>query len=183
MAVAMGAVRRMKVLPLAIADLSHGMARYTLKQLSAARRAARPPSPARDARTVEYLYEVCIDPYWYNWLDHSLSRYRIIKKTKVRIYFSEDDRFPSSDPDFQNTYFIDRTALERGESIWHRRIRHSLSLSPPQPEEAKPLPDLRQLKAEMAAAHPDRGGSDAAFIAARKQYLSARKLMESDDLG
>jgi hypothetical protein len=38
----------------------------------------------------------------------------------------------------------------------------------------KPI-DLRQLKAEMAAAHPDRGGSSAAFIAAREKYQAARR--------
>jgi|GEM_PF-4383793 hypothetical protein len=35
---------------------------------------------------------------------------------------------------------------------------------------------LRQLKAEMAAAHPDRGGTSEAFIKARQRYLGAKRL-------
>jgi hypothetical protein len=34
---------------------------------------------------------------------------------------------------------------------------------------------LRQLKAEMAAAHPDRGGTSEAFIKARQRYLVAKR--------
>lgn len=34
---------------------------------------------------------------------------------------------------------------------------------------------LRRLKAEMAAAHPDHGGSNEAFIAARERYLGAKR--------
>jgi hypothetical protein len=37
------------------------------------------------------------------------------------------------------------------------------------------VPDLHKLKAEMAAAHPDRGGSSAAFIEARSRYVAARR--------
>jgi hypothetical protein len=33
------------------------------------------------------------------------------------------------------------------------------------------VPDLRKLKATVAAAHPDRGGSSAAFIEARFHYV------------
>jgi hypothetical protein len=35
---------------------------------------------------------------------------------------------------------------------------------------------LRQFKAEMAAAHPDRGGTTEAFIEARQRYLGAKRL-------
>jgi hypothetical protein len=34
---------------------------------------------------------------------------------------------------------------------------------------------LRRLKAEMAAAHPDRGGSSEDFIRARQRYLAAKQ--------
>src|ERR1700730_827176 len=40
-------------------------------------------------------------------------------------------------------------------------------------EDAKP--DLSQLKAEMAAAHPDKDGSSAAFIKARERYEQAKR--------
>ena len=36
-------------------------------------------------------------------------------------------------------------------------------------------PDLRKLKAAMATAHPDRGGSNATFIEARSRYVAARR--------
>jgi hypothetical protein len=38
---------------------------------------------------------------------------------------------------------------------------------------------LRQLKAEMAAAHPDRGGTSEAFIKARQRYLDAERIAAS----
>jgi hypothetical protein len=47
---------------------------------------------------------------------------------------------------------------------------------------AQPLPDIAALKAEMAAAHPDRGGTDAAFIEARKRYVAVSPPNESCDI-
>jgi hypothetical protein len=38
---------------------------------------------------------------------------------------------------------------------------------------------LSELKAAMAAAHPDRGGSNEAFIAARVRYVAARRSLQS----
>lgn len=40
-------------------------------------------------------------------------------------------------------------------------------------------PKLKALKAAMADAHPDRGGTDAAFIAARKEYQQAIRLADA----
>src|SRR5262249_20248908 len=40
--------------------------------------------------------------------------------------------------------------------------------------------DLARLKAEMAAAHPDKGGSSAAFIEARQRYVAAKRHMRSE---
>ncbi len=36
--------------------------------------------------------------------------------------------------------------------------------------------ELPRLKAEMAAAHPDRGGTSEAFIKARELYLAAKRI-------
>jgi len=36
-------------------------------------------------------------------------------------------------------------------------------------------PDLKRLKREMADAHPDRGGTDEQFVAARQRYKQALK--------
>ena len=41
-------------------------------------------------------------------------------------------------------------------------------------------PDLGSLKQAMAAAHPDRGGSNAAFIEARKAYTDAKRTMRKE---
>lgn len=38
------------------------------------------------------------------------------------------------------------------------------------------LPDLKVLKQAMADAHPDRGGTSEAFIAARERYVTAKRL-------
>jgi hypothetical protein len=34
-------------------------------------------------------------------------------------------------------------------------------------------PDIKRLRMEMADAHPDRGGTDEGFIAARERYVKA----------
>ena len=39
------------------------------------------------------------------------------------------------------------------------------------------VPDLAALKAAMVAAHPDKGGSAAAFIKARANYVAARRAL------
>ena len=41
---------------------------------------------------------------------------------------------------------------------------------------ADPKPDIPALKAAMVAAHPDKGGSAAAFIKARAKYVAARRM-------
>jgi hypothetical protein len=47
---------------------------------------------------------------------------------------------------------------------------------PYRPEDTRDsIASLAQLKAEMAAAHPDRGGSSEAFIEARRRYVEARR--------
>ena len=50
-----------------------------------------------------------------------------------------------------------------------------LRAAPPPP--AAQSEDLHELKVTMAAAHPDRGGSNAAFIEARKRYVAARRAL------
>jgi hypothetical protein len=40
-------------------------------------------------------------------------------------------------------------------------------------------PDIQALKQAMADAHPDRGGSSAAFIRARQEYVEARRRVRS----
>jgi hypothetical protein len=45
------------------------------------------------------------------------------------------------------------------------------------PEAEHVAPDLAALKQAMADAHPDRGGTDAAFIEARERYVEAKQTL------
>lgn len=114
----------------------------------------------------EFLYEL-----WdANWDDGPLGNYKILahpvtKKTAKRIYF---------------TYlrgrngFVDRQRIEADGEVYHGYSRRRLHLAPPDiPRRAKP-PTLPELRKAMADAHPDRGGTHEAFIAARQRYESAR---------
>ena len=49
-----------------------------------------------------------------------------------------------------------------------------LYAAPPELQPQQVEPDLAGLKATMAAAHPDHGGTNEAFIAARRQFVAAR---------
>jgi hypothetical protein len=184
----------------ALAHVSHGAAADTLKELNAEKRRARPPSNATDTKTVEYLYgrERC----WSEWppcpcyeltgtarWNYHLVKFQIIKKTKRRIYYARrpwplrdgDDGCCPLDLIDSPIRFVDRQTLERDGEIWSHKTGGwwegdaRLYLEPPPPpksQEAAP-PDVRALKAAMAAAHPDKGGSNAAFITARANYLAA----------
>ncbi|WP_329616430.1 hypothetical protein OG244_28285 [Streptomyces brevispora] len=114
---------------------------------------------------VEYLYEL-----WdANWDDGPLGNYQILrheitKKTASRIYFVMRGR-PG---------FIDRQRIEADGDAYHRSSGRLLYLVEPKvPGQSKP-PSLSELKQAMADAHPDRGGTDEAFIAARARYEHAR---------
>jgi hypothetical protein len=70
---------------------------------------------------------------------------------------------------------VDNTGEQHGEMPRRRKKK-------PQEPPVRPgrcLPDLSELKAAMAAAHPDRGGSSEAFIAARTRYVEARQSLRS----
>ena len=116
---------------------------------------------------VEFLYEL-----WdANWDDGPLGNYKIrrhpiTRKTSKRIYFTlPHDR----------SGFVDRQEIETDGEIFYRPTARILYLAEPEiPTGPKP-PDLAALKAEMAAAHPDVGGTDEAFIAARQRYEAAKR--------
>jgi hypothetical protein len=120
------------------------------------------PEPA----VAEYLYEL-----WdANWDDGPLGNYKILahsitKKTSKRIYFTYLNG---------RSGFVDRQKIEADGEIYHGYSRRRLHLAPPEiPTRPKP-PSLAELRKAMAAAHPDRGGSHEAFIAARQRYEQAR---------
>ncbi|MFJ8006152.1 hypothetical protein [Streptomyces fagopyri] len=117
---------------------------------------------------VEFLYEL-----WdANWDDGPLGNYkihehRITKKTSKRIYFTYSNGG-------HRAGYVDRQRIEADGVICHGYGRRLLHLTRPElPGPPKP-PSLAELKAAMAAAHPDAGGSDEAFIAARQKYVEAR---------
>jgi hypothetical protein len=113
----------------------------------------------------EYLYEL-----WdANWDDGPLGnwqilRHEITRKTAKRIYFHFRGR----------TAFVDRQRIEVDGEIFYRPATHTLYLTEPEIPDRPKLPSLPELRKAMAEAHPDRGGSDAAFIAARARYETAR---------
>jgi hypothetical protein len=167
--------------------VSHGSAAHRLKELNRAKRRARPAPATTDARPTEYLFaEHSYDPDWppYErvW---SIRAFPIVRKTKKRIYYKlrwlewirEIDAPDLSEPQGirvvdmrleEAIAFADREELERtGRTTkyggnWGSVLRddYELFLKPPAARDLEPeIPDLRQLKAAMAAAHPDRGGS------------------------
>lgn len=167
----------------AFAVFRAGLAYYDLKKINAARRAARPPSGRKHSQSVEYLY---------GWG----SRFTILKKTAKRIYYSKrgeclDERGePTGETYHVGRYgsdragFIDRQEFERPETPNDDR-RYYYASYPAYAAKWRRYdwteikPDLAKLKAAMAAAHPDRGGSSEQFIAARKIYVDARRSARS----
>lgn len=129
-----------------------------------------------ELETAEFLYgidsTVSDDSRFYQ--GPRVVQFRITKKTAKRIYYvSSGDWEPRP-----RIGFVDRQRIEAdGEVYLHSRHwsdpQFHLFLSPPELED-QAGPDLASLRAEMAAAHPDRGGSDEAFIAARSRYERAR---------
>ena len=127
-------------------------------------------SDAKDTAPVEYLY------------NGRGVKFQIVKKTTKRIYYirATDEREPLFYRIKNPVRHIDRQKIVRDGEIWRRRDRglddSPLYLKPPTLRHSiKPLADIRELKAAMAAAHPDAGGSNEQFIAARKAYVAAKK--------
>jgi hypothetical protein len=195
---ARAAVERLTAGQDAVACLTQSTATYQLKEVNKAKRTARltaRPSSAKDSKTIEYLYghtrggEVS---------EGHPVRFRITKKTAKRIFYLQwgevIDTSGEPVPGYEEMRswmkdkvgFVDRQELEtKGEvynygrhwcdSDFHLYTSLQGLLSRfARYNEDKDQPDLRQLKAEMAAAHPDRGGSNLAFIEARKRYIEAR---------
>ncbi|MFF1650176.1 hypothetical protein [Streptomyces sp. NPDC058240] len=125
--------------------------------------------------TVEFLYavdsSVADDSRFYE--PPRVVRFRITRKTPKRIYYvRREDGLTTS------TGFVDRQRIEADGEIYSRTRGwwapdFHLYLSPPELEQAT-KPDLASLRAAMAAAHPDRGGTEAGFITARQRYEDAR---------
>ncbi len=180
----------------ATADIVQHIASHRLKELNAEKRRSRPPSGAKGSRVTEYLYgrDRCGGDY------NSVYRFRITKRTAKRIYYVSkaewiDERGePRADPyhlEEETIGFVDRQKLETEGSVrnlgrhWSSsdyRLYASLEGLLAQYRRDEPeKPDLASLKAAMAAAHPDKGGSSAAFIEARHRYVAARRAQRSGE--
>lgn len=131
-----------------------------------------------DLAATEYLYgidsSVSDDARFYE--PPRVVRFRITKKTPRRIYYvASADWEPRP-----RIGFVDRQRIEADGEVYLRNRHWSapdFHLYLAEPELADPQkPDLAALKDAMAAAHPDRGGTDAEFIAARARYERARAL-------
>lgn len=106
-------------------------------------------------------------------------RFRITKKTPKRIYYVASEAWEPA----PRIGFVDRRRIEADGEVYLRNRHWSapdfhLYLTPPTVEGAA-TPDLATLHSEMAAAHPDRGGTDEQFIAARTRYERARAAKDS----
>ena len=196
---AMAAVRGFRNGQPLIATVYHDWTRRALKDLDKAKWATRPPSDAKDSRTVEYLYSG-------EWSDDelldskrflSLRRFQITKRTAKRIYYlrkAEPINEHGEPIDYgnirsttdwdDNIGFIDRANLEAEGHLysshtwhpdWHLHASLAGLLADLRRHEPTETVDLGALKAAMAAAHPDKGGSSAAFIEARAKYVTARR--------
>lgn len=118
------------------------------------------------------------------WIHSKVVRLPITRKTPKRIYFLR-----SSEPGEFEQGYIDRQHFEAHGWVWSSRYS-KIHAQPPKVPDDKPfipppfnpyraaaapsVDEVKRLKAEMRAAHPDVGGTDEAFIAAREKYVKAR---------
>jgi hypothetical protein len=194
MAAAMDALRGLKATPLMKAISVHGHASHKLKEINEARRRARPAPDTSDTNTVEYLYSYigCWTDGWVCECDeltgaeriyYHTKKYPILRRTKQRIFYNKNPQY-LRDTDYQRsdrgTGYVDRQKIEAAGEVWDRDLRETLYLSLEHLvrdflRHEDDAPDLNKLKAEMAAAHPDHGGSNQAFIEARARYVQARR--------
>jgi hypothetical protein len=178
----------------AIAAASHAIASDALKELNAAKRRARPPSEATDSKVVEYLYG-----YSRGGEDspgHPV-RYRITKKIAKRVFYVRHEEWLDERGELQSHQFyaptddgrigfVNRQKLDADGNVYNRGVHWccpdfhlyvslEACLGNRYREKKLKPEDIRQLKAAMAAAHPDRGRSSREFIAAREAYVTARR--------
>jgi hypothetical protein len=172
------AVERLAAGRVATVVMRHGVASQRLREVNAERRKAL-ATEASGAAPVEYLYAVVAEHHDGNddWVAASVAAFRITRRTAKRIYYVRRER--GSDVEIG---YVDRQALERDGEVYSRGAGgwwapdFHLFAAPPVLEPARPEPpDVRELKAAMAAAHPDRGGTSEAFIAARERYERATR--------
>ena len=177
----------------AIASVRHGHASDRLKEINAEKRRNRPSNGGTDTGSVEYLYGDnshhwdgnqcgCDDLEGQAKQNYHIVRFQITKKTAKRIYYIRRG-FGFADPEIG---YVSRQELEANGEVRNRGVHWSSTdrllyaeppdinlWEPPTPDELRA--DISRLRADMADAHPDRGGSNAEFIAAHQRYQQARR--------
>ncbi|MFJ5155755.1 hypothetical protein ACIQCF_30125 [Streptomyces sp. NPDC088353] len=164
--------------------IRHEAAEVKLAAVKAARRSG---AQAGDRRHADAGSLYAIDFGYYDhgarqWVHSRVVRLPITKKTPRRIYYLR-----SSEPGEFEQGYIDRQHFEAHGWVWSSRY-NKIYAEPPEVPEDKPfdpapyraatvpsVDEVKRLKAEMAAAHPDRGGTSEAFITARQRYMEARR--------
>jgi hypothetical protein len=144
--------------------------------------------------STEYLYRPTIslvEPF-----GNCIARHRIVKRTAKRVVYlrvgelidySGEPLHPNLVPNGK-TRFVDRQILEDhgyarpANSGLRLFLSFDRCLAASRQREATygsprggPAPDLAALKAAMIAAHPDKGGTSAAFIEAQRRYVAAKR--------
>jgi hypothetical protein len=185
----------------AVAYEKAGSASRRLKEVNAEKRKAAPAPDTSDARAVEYLYAVhhYVPEASYEREQWTVVAFRITKKAPKRIYYVRSHRYAALGEDPEIGY-ISSQELESdtrccGADCWHgtppgeistgRRWYEDDSWLYATREQAQAVvdahtrspggKDLKQLRREMADAHPDRGGTPERFMAARTAYLLAKE--------
>jgi hypothetical protein len=148
-------------------------------------------SPAKgdgDTAPREFLYglEDEFDGYTDSVVGQRVVRFPITKRTAKRIYYVRGETWnrdrTAQVPDIG---YVNRQELEEKGEVRNRGVHwcrpdSRLYAAPPELEQHRQeQPDLGELKAAMAAAHPDRGGTNEAFRAARKAYVTVRDRVKS----
>jgi hypothetical protein len=164
----------------AIVDCRHGYASHQLKQINAAKRVKRwsdAPADGSGTRATEYLYD--------RWGDE----FRITKKTTKRIFYVKEIYCDEPQVGFVPRYRVAddwpgpswRELRDLEDKVGWRNVPRFFLKPRPPGFDREPLPkiDLHKLKAEMAAAHPDKGGSNEAIREARARYVEARRQLRT----
>jgi hypothetical protein len=175
---ARAAVERLADGRVATVVVRHGVASGRLREVNAEKRKTLATDGA-GAAPVEYLYAVAAGHFDGNddWVDAAVTSFRITRRTAKRVYYVRRERGGEVE-----IGYVDRRRLEEAGEVVNRGAGgwwapdHHLYAAPPVLEPARPEPpDVRELKAAMHSAHPDRGGTDEAFIAARERYERAQR--------
>jgi len=171
--------------PVVILRADH--ARRRLKEISAARRRARPAPETQEPAAVEYLYGV--REGWFPGEDGrevwktEIVKFPIHRKTARRVYYVR-----RRTPDGAELGYVDRGELEsHGEVICRSRgwwdADYMLYKEPPKlddPPAGEPLEDtVRRLRREAAEVHPDRGGDPEEFRLRFARYQRLKQRLEA----